>query len=88
MYEKARLPEFVAQNSLSAPTQVFQECWSGLSPPPPHENEKLDTSWHLGFELGWSIHPPTYAGAGVWRLIAVFPKHTISFVIFIATHRL
>ena len=48
------------------PTQVFQECWSGVPPPwkwkfgqiwhlgfdPP--NEKLDRSWHFGFELVWS----------------------------------
>ena len=35
MQEQARLPEFLVQNSLSAPTQVFQECWSGLPLPPP-----------------------------------------------------
>ena len=66
MQQQARLPEFLVQNSLSAPTQVFQECWSGVPPPwkwkfgqiwhlgfdPP--NEKLDRSWHFGFELVWN----------------------------------
>ena len=56
-----------AQNSLSAPTQVFQECWSEHPPSfLPTENEKLGRSWHLGFEL-------------VWRLIAVSAKDTVSF---------
>ena len=53
MQEQARLPEFLVQNSLSAPTQVFQECWSGLQPPP-LENKKLARTWHMGFELVWS----------------------------------
>ena len=36
MQQQARLREFLVQNSLSAATQVFQECWSGLpSPYPP-----------------------------------------------------
>ena len=32
MQQQARLPEILVPNSLSAPTQVFQECWSGVSP--------------------------------------------------------
>ena len=50
MQQQARLQELLVQNSLSAPTQVFQECWSGVPPPPP-PNENLDRSRHLGFQL-------------------------------------
>ena len=35
MQEQASLPEFLVKNSLSAPAQVFQQCWSGLPPSPP-----------------------------------------------------
>ena len=55
-------------------------------PPPSHpENENLVRTWHLEFQVGKKlakIPPPlmTYVeGAGVWRLIAVFPKETVSF---------
>ena len=51
MQRQARLPEFFVQNSLSASTQVFQECWHE---PPPQENADLDRSWHFGF---WSEAP-------------------------------
>ena len=63
----------LVHNSLSASTQVFHECWSGLPPPPP--NEHLDRSCHLGFDLVWSTLPFlwTYVGAVVWRLTAVSP---------------
>ena len=56
--------------------------WSGVPPTPPPENENLVRTWHFAFELVWSTttpQPRTYVGAGVWRLIAVFPKDTVSF---------
>ena len=52
MHYTFQLPEILVHNSLSSPTQVFQECWSGVPPPP---NENLDRSWH--FELIWSTPP-------------------------------
>ena len=54
MHYTFQWPEFLIKNSLSAPTQIFQECWSGV-PPPPHEN--LRRSWHFGFELVWNTPP-------------------------------
>ena len=49
MQRQPRLPEFLVQNSLIAPTQVIQECWSDPPPPPlPPENADLDRSWHFG----------------------------------------
>ena len=130
MHYTFQLPEFLVQNSLSAPAQVFQECWSEPPPPPPHadldrswhfglswsgpppppKNEDLDRSWHFGlswsgpplppyadldrswhFGLSWSGPPPPpqfrfgqilalwdYVGTGVWRLIAVSRKDTVS----------
>ena len=77
---RVKLGKYFAQNSFSAPTQVFKECWSGV-PPPPSENGNLVRTWHFGFELGLKYPPPpmTYVGAGVWRLIAVSPKDTVSF---------
>ena len=48
--------KYFAQNFLSAHPQVFQECWSGVLPPPsPTENENLGRSWRFGFELLWSM---------------------------------
>ena len=55
MHYTFQLPEFLVQNSLSAPTQVFQECWSGVPPLP--ENETLGRSWHFGFGLVWITTP-------------------------------
>ena len=57
------------QNSLSAPIQVFQECWSRPC--------KFEQTWHFGFDLAWTTLWD-YVGTGVWRLIAVFPKDTVS----------
>ena len=54
MQRQARLPECLVQNSLRAPTQVFQECWS--QPPPLPPNADLDRSRHFG--LSWSDPPP------------------------------
>ena len=72
MRQQAMLPQFLVQNSLNVPTQVFQECWSGIPPPP---NANLDRFREFGFELVWSTHhPSTYVGAGVWRLIAGSPQ--------------
>ena len=59
MQQQARLPEFLVQNSLTALTQVFQECWSGVHPP--SKNENLTRLRDFGFDLVWSIppyHPP------------------------------
>ena len=59
MHYTCQLPEFLVQNSLSAPTQVFQECWSEPPPPPP---PKMQIWTDLG-TLGWvgldhHHHPP------------------------------
>ena len=35
MQEQTRLVKFLVQNSLSAPTQVFEECGATYPPPPP-----------------------------------------------------
>ena len=64
-----------AQNSLSAPTQVFQECWYEHPTLPPSSPRKMKSWADLGiWDLSWSG-----VGAGVWRLIAVSPKDTVSF---------
>ena len=52
-----QLVEFLVQNSLSAPTQVFQECWSGV-PLLPLKIKNLSRSWHFGCELAYSNTPP------------------------------
>lgn len=62
MQQQARLREFLVQNSLSAATQVFQECWYGLHAHPHPNNENLGRSWHFGFVLVWS----TWWGGGGW----------------------
>ena len=60
---------------------------NSLLPPSHPENENLVRTWHFEFQVGKKlakIPPPlmTYVeGAGVWRLIAVFPKETFSFEI-------
>ena len=52
--------------------------WKLVLPPPPPMKTRtdlgsLDLSWH-------SVSPPpTYVGVGVWRLIAVSPRYTVSF---------
>ena len=53
MQEQARLREFCAQNSLSAPTQVFVECGVRST-----ENENLARMRDFGFELIQNIPPP------------------------------
>ena len=58
----------------------FELVWDHPLPTP--ENATLDRSWHFGFELVWDHHPipsRTYVTAGVWRLIAVSPRDTVSF---------
>ena len=77
MQEQARLPEFLVQNSLSAPTQVFQECWSALplTPPPPM---KIWTD--LGtLDLSWSGLPPLWWKFGqilaLWILVGLDYPH-------------
>ena len=48
---------FFAQNSLSAPTQVFQECWSE-PPPSPLPPPKMKIWANLGtWDLTWSGPP-------------------------------
>ena len=39
MQEQVGLLEFLVQNFLSAPTQVFEECWFGV--PPPSKKQKI-----------------------------------------------
>ena len=76
----ARLSEFLVRNSLSAPTQVFQKCWSGVPPLPlPPSKWKFGQILALGTWAGLDYHPfPTYVRAGVGRRIAVSPKDTVS----------
>ena len=55
MHYTFQLVEILVKNSLSASTQVFQECWSGaplpLLPPPP----KMEILADLGtLDLTWS----------------------------------
>ena len=55
-----QLPEFgwqiCVQNSLSAPTQVFQECWSWSEHPPP--KFRFGQILALWAELIWNNPPP------------------------------
>ena len=55
MHYTSHLPEFLVQNSLSAPTQVFQECWS--EPPPPLKMQKRTDLGTLG-RVGLDPPPP------------------------------
>ena len=50
MQEQARLPEFLVQNSLSAPTQVFEECGAQSTPHPHNENLDLGLWVSIGPE--------------------------------------
>ena len=50
--------KYFAQNCLSALLKYFRNVGLENTPPPPPENENLGRSWHLGFELVWSIPPP------------------------------
>ena len=61
MQEQARLPEFSVQNSLSAPTQVFEEC-GAQSTPPPTPTMKIWT-WDFGFQLVQSNTPRHVCGS-------------------------
>ena len=65
MQEQARLPEFLVQNSLSAPTQAFEECGvqSTLPLPPPPRNENLVRTWDFGFQLVQSNSPRHLCGS-------------------------
>ena len=54
---RVKLGKYFAQNSLSAPTQVFEECWSGV-PPPSLKMEIWSGLGTLGFELVRSLPPP------------------------------
>ena len=54
MQRQDRLPEFLVQNSLSAPTQVFQECWPEPHPPPP----KMQIWTDLGTLGSVGLDPP------------------------------
>ena len=59
MHYTFQLPEFLVQNSLSAPTQVFQECKSEpppASPPPP--NADFVQILALWVESVWTTTPP------------------------------
>ena len=81
---KVWLGKYFAQNSLSAPTQVFQECWFGPSPPPLPPIWKFRQILALWIWVGLEYpRPPPpeneNLGGGVWRLIAVSLKDTVSF---------
>ena len=77
-----QLPEFCAQNSLSVPTQVFEECGvqSFPSPPPSPENEILARLMDFGFELVQSnLHPPPPQRdlRGSWFVETLSSKDTV-----------
>ena len=80
MQEQARLVKFLAQNSLSAPTQVFEECGvCGV------QNTPIPWKWKFGQDLGlWvlsSQEHPLFSPLppSVWILTAVSPTDTVSF---------
>ena len=51
-------------------------------PPPLSDSKNLVKTWHFGIWVGLEYPTPrTYVGAGVWRLIAVSLKDTVSFVL-------
>ena len=79
------LPKFGLANILLKipwvlPLKYFRNVGLDRHPlPPPYEN--FGRSWHFGFELVWRTPPleNEYVGGGVWRLIAVSLKDTVSF---------
>ena len=76
MQQQTRLRDFFVQNTLSGPLEYFRNI--GLEHPPPSLKMKIWTdlgTWDLSSS---GVHAPTYVGAGVWRLIAVSPKDTVS----------
>ena len=66
MQEQARLLEFLVQNSLSAPTQVFEECGVQSTPHLPTPM-KTWPDWGLGQIEGlWIWVGPEYSAK--WKL--------------------
>ena len=73
MQEQARLRELCVQNSLTVPTQVFEECVFKITPTPANgneiceslswssvptlQNENLARFWDFGFEFVQSTPP-------------------------------
>ena len=75
MQEQTRLVKFLVQNSLSAPTQVFEECGATYSPPP---FQNLVRTWDFRFEF---VLPPSPQQTqkfgqieGLWILVG--PEYT------------
>ena len=65
-------PQFQNSNILS-----WVQIWP-FPDHPPSKNWNLGRSWHFGF---WLSRPPPMSGSwSMWRLIAVSPKDTISFL--------
>ena len=58
-----QLPEFLVQNALSAPTQVFQECWSGV----PKNEILFDLALAIWVGLEYP-HPPPPPPRQKWKL--------------------
>ena len=56
---KVWLGRYFAQNSLSARTQVLQECWSGPPPLPPRKCRFGQTDLCTLVELVWTRSPPS-----------------------------
>ena len=68
MHYTFQLPEILVQNSLSVPTQVFQECWSGVQPPPPPPPPPMNIWADLGtLSLSWSGVPPSSKNENLGR---------------------
>ena len=60
MHYTFQLPEILVQNFLSAPTQVFQEYWSGVPP-------QMKIWADLGtLSLSWSGLPPPHPKIQIW----------------------
>ena len=62
------------QNSLSAPTQIFQKCWSGVPPPP---TRKLKCGQILALWVWVGPHP--VSGSSYVETNFCIPVDTISF---------
>ena len=82
------LAEYVFK--VSGPTQVFQEWWSGVPPPPHPENETFDRSWHFEFKLVLSTPSPTQmkiwpdlGTSGLSWSNRCIPKDTVSLKLFV-----